>query len=107
MAISFDHLNDTVGKDLSTLILQRRNQGSVGLSVHIALEYPWKTEKKMDVFGFSDKWSCLSTPFWVIFSILKSCLGYVLLVPQTFHFSFLPPVFLSVPLCLSKLICSF
>lgn len=62
MAISFDPLNDTVGKDLSTLILQRRNQGSVGLSVHIALEYPWKTEKKMDVFGFSDKWSCLSTP---------------------------------------------
>ena len=32
MAISFDPLNDTVGKDLSTLILQRRNQGSVGLS---------------------------------------------------------------------------
>lgn len=66
MAISFEPPNDTIRKNLLTLILQKENHSSVGLSdlssVHIVLEYPWKTNKrKIAVFGFSDKLSGLPT----------------------------------------------
>lgn len=57
IAVSFDPLSGTVGKDFISYDFTKNF--TVGLSdlssVHVALEYPWKTEKKMGMFGLNDK----------------------------------------------------